>query len=78
MAVGTDVRWICPGCGKGNIAQISGNHYPAGSDCDFISNDSLPAGLWLTWNPPCERCGNFRLEEHNETLVEYPIRRIEK
>lgn len=55
MAEVTDVNWTCPGCGSVEVAQVLGWY-------DDLTPDAIPTECGgLRWNPPCQRCGQFRL-----------------
>lgn len=59
MAIVTDVHWTCPGCGSAETAQVLGEY----ADPDNFTSDAVPTDRGgLRWNPPCQRCGQFRLE----------------
>lgn len=57
MGLVTDVFWECPGCGSREQAQVYG-------DWDHPSEfpvDAVPSSTSLKWNPPCSKCGKFKL-----------------
>ena len=58
MSLVTAVFWTCPGCGSREQAQV----YGGWDDPVEFPVDAVPTGRDLRWNPPCEKCGNFRLE----------------
>lgn len=56
MGLVTDVFWNCPGCGSRELAQVGGYYG------DELSTDAIPVECGgLRWNPPCRKCGKFRL-----------------
>lgn len=59
MIVGlvTDVFWTCPGCSSREKAQAYGDW----DDPDEFPVTAVPASRGLKWNPPCTKCGRFRL-----------------
>ena len=57
MGMVTDVFWTCPGCESREKAQAYGGH----DDPDEFPVGAVPASRWLKWNPPCGKCGNYRL-----------------
>jgi len=57
MGLVTDVHWTCPGCGSRERAQAYGDH----TDPDEFPVDAVPADRGLKWNPPCTKCGKFKL-----------------
>ena len=59
MGLVTDVYWICPGCGSREQAQV----YGGWEDPPEFPVDAVPGDRGLKWNPPCEKCGKFRLKE---------------
>ena len=60
----TDVFWTCPGCQSREKAQAYGDW----DDPDEFPVDAVPASRGLKWNPPCSKCGKYRLVMP-ETLV---------
>lgn len=57
MGLVTNVFWTCPGCGSKERAQA----YGGWDDPDEFPVDAVPASRGLKWNPPCGKCGKFRL-----------------
>jgi hypothetical protein len=57
MGLVTDVFWTCPGCGSREQAQAYGWY----EDPEEFPVDAVPASRGLKWNPPCVKCGKFRL-----------------
>lgn len=57
MGLVTDVFWTCPGCGSREQAQA----YGESCDPKEFPVEAVPASRGLKWNPPCEKCGKFRL-----------------
>jgi hypothetical protein len=53
----TDVFWTCPGCQSREKAQAYGDW----DDPDEFPVDAVPASRGLKWNPPCRKCGKYRL-----------------
>lgn len=71
MGLVTNVYWTCPGCGSRERAQIYGEW----NDPDEFNVVAVPGDRSLKWNPPCTKCGKFRLIE--PASVEYkpvPVR----
>ena len=65
----TNVFWACPGCGSREQAQAYGNW----GDPDEFPVDAVPADRYpLKWNPPCEKCGKFRLTMPTTTVACVP------
>jgi hypothetical protein len=58
MGLVTNVFWTCPGCGSIEKAQA----YGGWDDPDEFPVDAVPASRGLKWNPPCGKCGNFKLD----------------
>jgi hypothetical protein len=58
----TNVYWECPGCYNKNNAQIYGEW----EDPDEFPIDKVPISRGLKWNPPCELCGKYQLENAPE------------
>ena len=58
MGLVTDVFWTCPGCGSRERAQA----YGGWDDPDEFPVEAVPASRGLKWNPPCTKCGKYRLE----------------
>lgn len=57
MGLVTDVFWTCPGCGSREQAQAYGEWDDPGE----FSPLEVPVDRGLKWNPPCSKCGKFRL-----------------
>jgi len=57
MGLVTNVFWICPGCGSREQAQVYGEW----TDPEEFPVDAVPSSRGLKWNPPCKKCGKFRL-----------------
>jgi hypothetical protein len=57
MGLVTDVFWDCPGCGSRERAQTYGEW----DDPNEFHPHFIPGGRSLKWNPPCSKCGKFRL-----------------
>jgi hypothetical protein len=57
MGLVTDIFWNCPGCGSREQAQTYGDW---GDPSEFPLH-RVPASRGLKWNPPCSKCGNFKL-----------------
>lgn len=57
MGLVSNVFWDCPGCGSREQAQA----YGGWDDPDEFPVGAVPASRGLKWNPPCSRCGNYRL-----------------
>lgn len=57
MSLVTNVRWVCPGCGSRETAQVYGDW----NDPKEFPITAVPASRGLKWNPPCEKCGEYRL-----------------
>ena len=57
MGIVTDVLWDCPSCGSRETAQVYGEI----SDPDDFPVTAVPVSRGLKWNPPCQRCGKYRL-----------------
>ena len=75
MGMVTDVKWECPECGEENIAQLYDDFY--GDDPEPLPRKAIPSNAELKWNPPCKKCGKYRLIEPQVVLVEFPIGRVE-
>ena len=79
MGTVTDVTWKCPGCDTINIAQLSDWHHGDNYDNPKpLPSEALPSNAELKWNPPCDKCGDYRLVEPPVTLVRFPVERVEK
>lgn len=72
MGMIADVRWVCPGCGSTQIAQI---YNEQGGPSDVPIN-RVPANTGLKWAPPCDVCGEYKLCEPE--FVVYEPRRVLK
>jgi len=57
MGLVTDVFWTCPGCGSREKAQA----YGGWDDPNEFPVDAVPASRGLKWNPPCGKCGQYKL-----------------
>ena len=57
MGLVTDVFWTCPGCGSREQAQAYGEW----GDPKEFPVDAVPASRTLKWNPPCSKCGLYKL-----------------
>lgn len=57
MGLVTDVFWNCPGCGSRENAQV----YGTWDDPDEFPVDAVPSTTELKWNPPCTKCGKYKL-----------------
>ncbi|MCK5609796.1 hypothetical protein KAR91_48440 [Candidatus Pacearchaeota archaeon] len=77
MGMVTDIKWECPGCGKENIAQTYDDFYYT-NNYEPLPRKAVPSNAELKWNPPCEKCGEYRLIEPPVMLVEFPIGRVEE
>lgn len=78
MGMVTDVLWVCPGCETSNIALLYDEHYFP-KYCDNpqpIPRKAIPSNAILKWNPPCKKCGQYKLVEPPVILVEFPIQRV--
>ena len=81
MGMVTDVKWECPGCGTEQIAQLYDDFYPEWDGENKrkpLPRKAVPSNAELKWNPPCEKCGEYRLVEPAAVLVEFPIARVEE
>ncbi len=58
MGLVTNVFWTCPNCGSREQAQAYGGY----DDPREFPVECVPAFRRLKWNPPCEKCGKYRLE----------------
>ena len=58
MGLVTDVFWTCPGCGSRENAQA----YGGDDDPPEFPVTAVPAQRGLKWNPPCSKCGKFKLK----------------
>lgn len=57
MGLVTDVYWNCPGCGSRERGQL----YDIVGDGEDLELDAAPLGETVKWDPPCSRCGRFKL-----------------
>lgn len=57
MGLVTNVFWNCPGCGSREQAQAYGGY----DDPDEFPVQAVPASRGLKWNPPCGKCGQYKL-----------------
>ncbi len=57
MGLVTSVFWTCPGCGSEQEAQLYGEW----DDPKQFPVSAVPASRGLKWNPPCTKCGGYRL-----------------
>ena len=73
MGLVTDIYWICPGCRKENKAQVYGEW----EDPPEFRINCVPISRQLKWNPPCEQCGLFKLDNHPEIYVPLPIVKVD-
>jgi hypothetical protein len=71
MGMVTDVFWNCPGCGSREQAQAYGEI----SDPEEFPAQAVPASRGLKWNPPCSKCGKFKLimPEVLVTCIPFPV-----
>ena len=69
MGLVTDVFWNCPGCGSREQAQAYGGL----DDPKEFPVYAVPASRGLKWNPPCSKCGRFRLEIPEVTIACVPV-----
>ena len=64
MGLVTDIYWRCPFCSTLNQAQVYGEW----EDPESFPIDAVPASRKLKWNPPCEKCKKYKLDEPQEAL----------
>ena len=57
MAMVTNIKWICPGCGSEELAQTLGEW----DDPEEFHPSFVPVDRGLRYNPPCSKCGKFQL-----------------
>ena len=69
MSLIANVFWECPGCGSREQAQVNGER---GDPMEFPV-DAVPVSRGLRWNPPCQKCGKFRLELPETRVAYLPV-----
>ncbi|EDL67444.1 MULTISPECIES: hypothetical protein [Pseudomonadota] len=73
MALVANIYWVCPECKTKNTAQVYREYHHEPS----YESSSVPACCDLRWNPPCKTCGEFKLEDRedseSEELTAMPI-----
>ncbi len=71
MAIVGNVLWDCPGCNFKNIAQVHD------STMSTYHYGYVPYGMYLSWSPPCGKCGKYKLKEPDHH-VSFVIKNIEE
>lgn len=69
MGLVTDVYWTCP-CGSRERAQA----YGGWDDPDEFPVEAVPASRGLKWQPPCSKCGEYRLEMPEVLVACVPVK----
>lgn len=70
MGLVTSVHWTCPGCGSREEAQVYGKW----DDPTEFPASAVPVSREFKWNPPCEKCGKFRLVMPEMTVACTPVK----